>query len=173
MANCYLLTSCDGSQDSFISNSPSLESLSGTSEAITLMNYSGCWTVSDSTDCDCSVAVTIISRYTNCLECTGYTNYKLINCDNSSEIIYTSDDLSDYVGKVIKQDSCPGCWRVTEIKTNIPINVIDIDEQSDVAIEYGIRGVPTLLMIDENENVTKRMVGMTGLKQLQEWFDND
>ena len=60
-----------------------------------------------------------------------------------------------------------------EVKTNIPINVIDIDEHSDVAIEYGIRGVPTLLKIDENNNVISKLVGMTSLKQLQDWFDND
>jgi len=30
----------------------------------------------------------------------------------------------------------------------MPIEVIDIDVQSDVAVEYGIRGVPTLVMLD-------------------------
>ena len=32
-----------------------------------------------------------------------------------------------------------------EINTNIPIEVVDIDAQQDIAIEYGIRGVPTLV----------------------------
>jgi thioredoxin-like negative regulator of GroEL len=60
-----------------------------------------------------------------------------------------------------------------EIKTEIPIEVIDIDEHSDTAIEYGIRGVPTLVKIDENNNIIKKHVGMASLKQLQDWFDND
>jgi thioredoxin 1 len=60
-----------------------------------------------------------------------------------------------------------------EIKTNIPIEIVDIDENQDAAIEYGVRGVPTLLKIDENNNVIAKQVGMTSLKQLQEWFDND
>jgi thioredoxin 1 len=58
-----------------------------------------------------------------------------------------------------------------DVQTNLPIEVVDIDEQSDVAIEYGIRGVPTLVMVDEN-NVLKRSVGMKSSKELQEWFND-
>jgi thioredoxin 1 len=59
-----------------------------------------------------------------------------------------------------------------EINSPIPIEVVDIDEQSDVAIEYGIRGVPTLVKIDENGNVAGRMVGIN-TKNLVEEFIND
>jgi thioredoxin 1 len=59
-----------------------------------------------------------------------------------------------------------------EINTNIPIEVIDIDKQSDVAIEYGIRGVPTLVKVDENGNIAGRMVGVKA-KNLVEEFIND
>ena len=50
----------------------------------------------------------------------------------------------------------------------LPIEVIDIDVQSDLAIEYGIRGVPTLVLLDENIE-EKRMVGVKTVNQLQEW----
>ena len=59
-----------------------------------------------------------------------------------------------------------------EINTNIPIEVIDIDAQQDVAIEYGIRGVPTLVKVDNNGNITGRMVGVKA-KNLVEEFIND
>jgi thioredoxin 1 len=59
-----------------------------------------------------------------------------------------------------------------EIDTNIPIEVVDIDIQQDVAIEYGIRGVPTLVKIDNNGNVAGRMVGVK-TKNLVEEFLND
>ena len=59
-----------------------------------------------------------------------------------------------------------------EINTNIPIEVVDIDAQQDIAIEYGIRGVPTLVKVDENGNVTGRMVGVKA-KNLVEEFIND
>ena len=58
-----------------------------------------------------------------------------------------------------------------DIETNVPIEIVDIDEQSDVAIEYGIRGVPTLVMVDEGA-VLKRSVGMKSQKELQEWFND-
>jgi len=57
-----------------------------------------------------------------------------------------------------------------DVQTNLPIEVIDIDKESDIAIEYGIRGVPTLVMVEDG-NVLKRLVGMQNTKQLQEWFN--
>jgi len=50
----------------------------------------------------------------------------------------------------------------------MPIEVIDIDVQSDIAVEYGIRGVPTLVMLDENIEV-KRLVGSKTITELKEW----
>ena len=50
----------------------------------------------------------------------------------------------------------------------LPIEVVDIDIHSDVAQEYGIRSVPTLVMLDENIEV-KRIVGSKAVNQLQEW----
>jgi len=57
-----------------------------------------------------------------------------------------------------------------DVQTNLPIEVVDIDKDSDVAIEYGIRGVPTLVMVEDG-TVLKRLVGMQNTKQLQEWFN--
>jgi thioredoxin 1 len=51
---------------------------------------------------------------------------------------------------------------------NMPIEVIDIDEKENIAIEYGVRGVPTLVMLDENIEV-KRLVGNKTVNQLKEW----
>jgi len=55
-------------------------------------------------------------------------------------------------------------------KANIelPIEVVDIDVNDELAREYGIRSVPTLLMLDENIEV-KRMVGLKTIEKLQEW----
>ena len=50
----------------------------------------------------------------------------------------------------------------------LPIEVVDIDIHSDVAQEYGVRSVPTLIMLDENIEV-KRLVGSKTVNQLQEW----
>jgi thioredoxin 1 len=50
----------------------------------------------------------------------------------------------------------------------LPIEVVDIDVQDELAVEYGIRGVPTLVLMDENIEV-KRLVGSKTVKELQEW----
>ena len=51
---------------------------------------------------------------------------------------------------------------------NLPIEVIDIDVHGDVAQEYGVRSVPTLVMLDENTEI-KRLIGSKTVNQLQEW----
>lgn len=51
---------------------------------------------------------------------------------------------------------------------NLPIEVIDIDVHSEIAQEYGIRSVPTLVMLDENTEI-KRLIGTKTVNQLQEW----
>jgi thioredoxin-like negative regulator of GroEL len=57
------------------------------------------------------------------------------------------------------------------IETNIPIEVVDIDVQTEVAMDYGVRGVPTLVMLDGNTEM-KRLVGMQSLKQLEDWLND-
>ena len=55
---------------------------------------------------------------------------------------------------------------------DIPIEVVDIDVHPEVAIDYGVRGVPTLVMLDENIEV-KRMVGLQPLKNLEDWLNKN
>ena len=50
----------------------------------------------------------------------------------------------------------------------LPIEVVDIDIHPEIAQEYGIRGVPTLVMMNENIEV-KRLVGSKTVNELQEW----
>lgn len=56
------------------------------------------------------------------------------------------------------------------IETDIPIEVVDIDVHSEKAIDSGIRGVPTLVMMDDEKEV-KRLVGMVDAKTLKNWIE--
>jgi thioredoxin 1 len=56
-----------------------------------------------------------------------------------------------------------------DIDTDYPIETIDIDESQDLAIQYGVRGVPTLVML-ENDVETKRVVGMQTEGFLKDWL---
>ena len=46
-----------------------------------------------------------------------------------------------------------------DIDTGLPIEVVDIDVDTELAMEYGIRSVPTLVILEENVEV-KRMTGL-------------
>jgi thioredoxin-like negative regulator of GroEL len=60
---------------------------------------------------------------------------------------------------------------LNNIETNLPIEVVDIDEKSDVAREFGIRSVPTLVMLDENTEI-KRVTGALPQAQLEAWLND-
>ena len=65
---------------------------------------------------------------------------------------------------------CKAMAKVLEdIDTNLPIEVIDIDEQSELAVDYGIRSVPTLVMVEEHVEV-RRMVGLVTKEKLKNWI---
>ena len=61
--------------------------------------------------------------------------------------------------------------QLDDIENKPLIEVIDIDENSETAIEYGIRGVPTLVMLDENGEV-KRRSGMIQKAELEKWLND-
>jgi thioredoxin 1 len=50
---------------------------------------------------------------------------------------------------------------------DIPIEVIDIDVFEDIAIEYAIRSVPTLILKDGETE--KGLVGVHSPEQIREW----
>jgi thioredoxin 1 len=56
-----------------------------------------------------------------------------------------------------------------EIDTKVPIEVIDIDVYPEIAEEYGVRNIPTLIMLSENIEV-KRLLGSKTPRELKEWI---
>jgi thioredoxin 1 len=58
-----------------------------------------------------------------------------------------------------------------EVNTNLPIEVVDIDIHPEIAAEFGIRSVPTLVIVEDNIP-SKRIVG-NKTKQELEAFIND
>ncbi len=58
---------------------------------------------------------------------------------------------------------CGPCKSLSKTMESIefpyPIEVIDVDQNTAAAVEYGIRGVPHLILLDENNNILKRVGG--------------
>ena len=50
----------------------------------------------------------------------------------------------------------------------LPIEYVDVDEQGDLAAQYKIRGVPTLVLLEAGQEV-KRVSGVKTADELREW----
>ena len=61
--------------------------------------------------------------------------------------------------------------QLEELGLDKDVTVVDIDEQQDLAIQYGVRSVPTLIAVDNNKEV-KRMVGVKAKDLILGWFPN-
>lgn len=57
------------------------------------------------------------------------------------------------------------------VDLGLPIEVVDIDVLPDVAIEYGVRGVPTLVYIKEGKEVGRKSGVMTA-SVIKEWISS-
>ena len=127
---CFLLTNCEPSkypdQDPLLySTLQSLSQYANGDSVVVLAGYEGCWTVTITTPCDCPVDLTVIRDYETCEECVGITAYKLSNCEKINEVVYSTQDLSAYVGQVLKDDC--NCWTVEEIDYQPPSEVTIVD----------------------------------------------
>ena len=69
---------------------------------------------------------------------------------------------------------CQPCKMLTTITENMDLpydmDSIDIDEQTEMAMKYNVRGVPTLVLVDDVGNEVKRNVGMITRDKLLEWL---
>jgi thioredoxin 1 len=55
-------------------------------------------------------------------------------------------------------------------KISIPIEEVNIDENIMLSQEFKIRSVPTMVLVDAQENEIKRHVGLMNEAQLLEWL---
>lgn len=121
---CFELIDCDGILDPIYTTAQSLSPYATLGQTVVIQGYDNCWTVTDVVICDCAIDVVVLQAYESCATCNPDPNYILTNCDDSGTIIYTSSDLSAYVGQVINVGpDCPGCWIVAEVNGPIPSDV--------------------------------------------------
>ena len=59
---------------------------------------------------------------------------------------------------------------LADIETDVPVSEIDIDESFEHAKEFGIRGVPTMVMLDGNTEI-KRKSGVMNKGELEAWLN--
>lgn len=59
---------------------------------------------------------------------------------------------------------------IEQANLNVPIEYVDIDQDDQLAAQYKIRGVPTLVMI-EGGIETKRISGVKTVNELKAWAE--
>lgn len=79
--------------------------------------------------------------------------------------------------KIIKfyADWCQPCKDLTKVMEKMelpwPVEEINIEKNMEASIYFGVTSLPTLLFVDENQNVVKRIRGLKTESQLKKEFN--
>ena len=49
--------------------------------------------------------------------------------------------------------------KIEALASELPITILDVDANKSTAVEYSVRNIPTIIMIDENGTVLNRLIG--------------
>jgi thioredoxin-related protein len=61
---------------------------------------------------------------------------------------------------------------LSTIETSVPVEEVDINANEELTQQFKIRGVPTLVMVNEDGVELKRKVGVMNPTELQEWINS-
>jgi hypothetical protein len=122
----YELINCADPNNRFcVTNDLSTELLAG--YVLVLSNDpTQCWSIGEATACVNPVTISYSLHYSDCTECLSQnpSTYELINCNLPEQVIYTSTDLSSYIGLTISLTEYPDdCWEVNVLNSAIPSDI--------------------------------------------------
>ena len=75
---------------------------------------------------------------------------------------------------------CGPCKKLSEELNNKPINLnhvsieeINVDDNEELTEHYGIRSIPTSIIIDDKHNEIARLVGYNGYQNYVNWIKDN
>ena len=70
---------------------------------------------------------------------------------------------------------CQPCKNLSKtlesVESDVPISEIDIDDKPELAQEFGIRSVPTMVMLEENIEVKRASNSRMSKAEIEEWLN--
>ena len=70
---------------------------------------------------------------------------------------------------------CAPCKALSPIMDSlqgqINFNKIDVDSNTDLSTQYGVRGVPSLILLDETGEVKGRLTGVQSKEQILNFYN--
>ena len=69
---------------------------------------------------------------------------------------------------------CSPCTTLSKLleENSVPHESVDIDQELELVSKYNIRGIPTLIMLDEQGNVVDRLNGSINKTKLQDFLNS-
>tara|TARA_B100001778_G_scaffold182009_1_gene149812 strand:- start:202 stop:450 length:249 start_codon:yes stop_codon:yes gene_type:complete len=58
-----------------------------------------------------------------------------------------------------------------KLSLSIPIHKVNIDNDTEKSTHYGVRAVPTLIKVDDQNNEIKRTVGNKSEQDILNWYN--
>ena len=69
---------------------------------------------------------------------------------------------------------CPSCKQLSKVLedfNDIPVEEVDVEDQFELADKYGIRNLPTMILLDKDNNEIRRFVGLITLDKIREFIN--
>lgn len=54
----------------------------------------------------------------------------------------------------------------------VPVQEVDVDENAELTAQYEIRGVPTMVLLDDEDKELGRLVGAPTAIRVREWLES-
>ena len=71
-------------------------------------------------------------------------------------------------------DWCRPCAALTktldDIDLPVPVEIVDVDQEQVLARSYGVRGVPTVILVDATGKALKRFSGVKSQDDIKDWL---
>lgn len=69
---------------------------------------------------------------------------------------------------------CPSCKQLSKVLedfNDVPVEEVDVEDRFELADKYEIRNLPTMILLDKDNNEIRRFVGLTTLDKIREFVN--